>query len=99
MCYGSKQQVSNIVKKYVRREGGVDWVIGRDFWEFISGDLGCIDEIFQIIGEVGDNFQDEKGQSLREIIAEKTEELTEQFIETYGTATESIWDKLLERNS
>jgi len=63
MCYGSKQQVSNIVKKYVKREGGVDWVTGRDFWEFISGDLRCLDEIYQIIGEVGDNFQDEKGQS------------------------------------
>jgi len=36
MCYGSKQQVSNIVRQYVEQEGGINWLSGREFWEFIS---------------------------------------------------------------
>jgi hypothetical protein len=29
MCYGNKEQVSSIVRKYVEQEGGVEWITGR----------------------------------------------------------------------
>jgi hypothetical protein len=53
MCYGSRDQVSSIVLKYVAEEGGVEWLAGREFWEFISGDPNCVDEIYAIAAEVG----------------------------------------------
>lgn len=46
MCYGSQEQVSSIVRQYVEREGGIGWVTGRHFWEFISDDPRCIDEVY-----------------------------------------------------
>lgn len=41
MCYGSKEQVSSVVRKYVEHEGGISWLSGREFWEFISDVPEC----------------------------------------------------------
>jgi hypothetical protein len=95
MCYGSKEQVSSIVRKYVQ----VDWLVGREFWEFISGDPNCIEEIYGIAAEVGRNFQDESGQTLAEVVANKIDELEEDFIEMYGKDGEEMWRNLLVENS
>lgn len=58
MCYGNPEQVSSIVKRYV----GIDFMIGRQFWEFISGDPNCIDEIFEIAAEVSNTFRGPEGE-------------------------------------
>ncbi len=100
MCYGSRNQVSSIVRKYVEREGGVEWKCGREFWEFISDDPRCIAEIYEIAAEVGRTFKDpEKGQTLSEVINQKISELTEEFEKEYGKGGRKMWRKLLEKNS
>ena len=52
MCYGTREQVMSTVKKY----SGVDWLAGREFWEFISEDPNCIDEIYEIAAEVNEIY-------------------------------------------
>ncbi len=99
MCYGSKARVSSIVKKYVQREGGVDWISGREFWEFISDDPQCMEEIYEIAAHIGRTFKDPKGQSLCEVIEAKIEQLTKEFEKIYGKSGSSMWRKLLEDNS
>jgi len=99
MCYGNKERVSSIVRKYVQEEGGVDWISGREFWEFLSDDPDCIEEIYQIAAEVGREFRDPAGKSLSEILETKTEELTPEFENLYGKAGETMWSNLLQRNS
>ncbi|MHA1578487.1 MAG: PmeII family type II restriction endonuclease [Candidatus Freyarchaeota archaeon] len=99
MCYGSKQQVSSIVKKYVQEEGGINWIAGREFWEFISDDLRCLEEIYEIAAEVGRTFRDPDGRSLSEVIDSKVEELVEEFESIYGKSGERMWRNLLEFNS
>ncbi len=99
MCYGSKRQVSSIVRKYVEEEGGVEWKTGREFWEFISEDPNCIDEIYDIAAEVGEEFSDAQGQTLSEILDAKIEELERQFEDLYGKSGSSMWQNLLKRNS
>jgi len=99
MCYGSKAQVSSIVRKYVQEEGGVDWISGKDFWEFISDDPQCIKEIYEIAAEVGRRFKDSKGQSLSKVIKEKIDELTDEFEKKYGKSGDTMWKRLLEDNS
>lgn len=99
MCYGSREQVSSIVRKYVYDEGGVNWLSGREFWEFISDDPHCIDEIYQIAAEVGKGFKGPDGQSLSEALESKIEELTAQFEALYGKSGDAMWDSLLEYNS
>jgi len=99
MCYGSKAQVSSIVKKYVQEEGGVDWISGRDFWEFISDDSQCLEEIYEIAAEVGRTFKDPKGESLSEVIEKKIAELNKAFEKKYGKGGKAMWERLLENNS
>ena len=99
MCYGSKEQVSSIVKKYVQEEGGIDWITGREFWEFISGNPKCLEEIYEIAGEIGRTFKDSQGQSLSEVIENKIQELTKEFEKIYGKSGKNMWKKLLENNS
>ncbi len=99
MCYGSKSQVSSIVQRYVKEEGGVDWITGREFWEFISDDPDCIDEIYLITREAAEEFIDAQGQTLSEILDNKIEELKRQFEDVYGTGGSAMWDNLLKNNS
>lgn len=99
MCYGSKERVSSIVKKYVQEEGGIDWVSGREFWEFISGDPECLGEIYKIAADVGKTFKDKKGQSLAEILEAKVNELIAEFVKIYGKSGNPMWEKLLAHNS
>ncbi len=99
MCYGSKEQVSSIVQKYVKQEGGVDWLSGHDFWEFISDASDCIEEIFQIAAEVGENFQSSDGRTLAQVLEDKARKLCEEFRQLYGDGGEEMWKRLLARNS
>lgn len=95
MCYGTRAQVMSTVTKY----SGVDWLIGRQFWEFISDDASCIDEIYEIATEVGDTFRDAQGQTLSEVLDAKIKELQQQFEDMYQKSGTEMWEKLLYRNS
>ncbi|MBC7233335.1 MAG: hypothetical protein H5T68_08875 [Chloroflexi bacterium] len=99
MCYGSKQQVSNIVRQYVEEEGGISWMTGRDFWEFISDDPECIIEIYRIAAQVGEEFRNAFGQTLSDILEAKIDELQGQFEELYGKSGDIMWENLLRLNS
>lgn len=99
MCYGSKARVSSIVRKYVQEEGGIDWISGREFWEFISDDPQCLEEIYEVVANVGSRFTDLKEQSLSEVIRTKIQELTNEFEKVYGRSGIDMWKNLLEDNS
>jgi hypothetical protein len=99
MCYGNKARVSSIVRKYVQEEGGVDWISGREFWEFVSDDPQCLEKIYKIAADVGRTFKDPKGNSLSEVIEGKIQELTKEFEKIYGKSGSSMWRQLLEGNS
>lgn len=95
ICYGTAKQVMSTVKKY----SGVDWLVGREFWHFISDDPDCIDEIYELAAKVGETFRDAHGQTLAKIVETKIKELQRQFEEMYGKSGTSMWKKLLDGNS
>lgn len=95
MCYGTREQVMSTVKKY----SDVDWLVGREFWKFISDDDSCIAEIYDLAKQVGDTFRDAKGENLSEILDSKTRELAEEFVKRYGRGGAEMWKKLLDGNS
>ncbi len=95
MCYGTREQVMSTVKKY----SDVDWLIGSEFWEFISDDPTCLDEIYAIAGEVGRTFRDAHGQRLSEILEDKIVELAREFESLYGAGGSAMWENLLDKNS
>ena len=95
MCYGSQERVSSIVKKYV----GVDWLVGKEFWEFVSGQPDCVLEIYKIAARVGATFRDQKGKRLSDIVNQKIKELTLQFENEYGKSGERMWRAILDKNT
>ncbi len=99
MCYGNKEQVSSIVRKYVTQEGGIEWLSGREFRSFLSDEPDCIDVVYDIAGAVAASFRDESGQSLSEVLQSKLEELTKEFERAYGTGGDRMWGELLRRNA
>jgi hypothetical protein len=95
MCYGNEEQVSSIVQRYVQ----VDYLIGREFWEFISGEPDCIEQIYDIAAEVSRTFVDERGRTLTQALEEKADELAGEFERLYPASGPEMWQALLDRNS
>ena len=57
---------------------------GRKFWEFISGEEGCRDEILEIISETAANFQDMDNNSILSITNKKINYIEEELCDKYG---------------
>lgn len=95
MCYGTSEQVMSTVKKY----SSVDWLVGRQFWEFVSDDPNCVDEIYAIADEVGKTFRDAQGQILSQVLEAKIEELQRQYEAMYSHSGNEMWTKLLKGNT
>jgi hypothetical protein len=92
MTYGNSEMVSSIVRKYSQ----VDWIIGREFWSFISEDEGSAKEIFNLIREL-DTEGDDTDIAFSEYLDQKISELSEQIIDKYGDG-EDMWEQLFEDN-
>ena len=96
-AYGTKDQISGVVRGYVERQG-IRVIAGREFWEFISDDPRCIDEVYAIAAEVARDFRDERGQSLAEVLKETEARLAKEFDDQYGSGLQ-MWTTLINRNS
>jgi len=94
MTYGNPERVSGIIKGY----SAVDWLVGREFWEFISDDPHCAEEIFKIIAEVAEEFVPDKGAPYPVRYQEKIEELTQAIKARYGDGGEDMWERLFRDN-
>jgi hypothetical protein len=95
MCYGNEEQVSSIVHRYV----SVDYLIGREFWHFISDEPNCIDQIYDIAAEVSRTFRDEEGRTLSQALEDKADDLAREFEQFYAASGTEMWQSLLDRNS
>jgi len=92
MCYGDENSVSNIVKKYMNE---VKYLVGKNFWEFISGDNDCENKILNIAKEIGTNYKDIKGNSLHLIIENKVKYVEKQLKNLFGEDQKSFWNNIL----
>ena len=91
----NEEQVSSIVHRYVQ----VDYLIGREFWEFISDEPDCIDQIYEIAAEVSRTFRDAEGRTLTQALDDKADELADEFGQLYSASGPEMWQSLLDRNS
>lgn len=93
MCYGNEASVSNIVKSYMSE---VKRLVGKDFWEFISGDPKCQREILTIAKMVGKDYKDKKGNSLNDVMCRKITYVEDELTKLYGKDKEIFWKNVLE---
>jgi hypothetical protein len=95
ICYARPEQISPIVKAETQARG-VELKIGREFWEFVSGDPACLDEILELAGEAGDAVEATFGGA----VDKKHKELVAEFSARYGaTLDKTAWAKFLSDNS
>lgn len=95
MTYGKRKRVSSIIQRYSE----VDWLIGREFWTFISDDDEFAKELFKLIVDVADDVADaHKEKTYSQRFQEKVDEVAEEIKKKYGDGGEEMWQKLFEDN-
>ncbi len=95
MTYGRRGRVNSIIQRYSH----VSWLMGREFWEFISDDPDCAKKIFEIACEVAENFKPSGvALSYRQLKLPKMKELAEAIQKKYGRDEAEMWKNLFEDN-
>ncbi len=92
MTYGKRERVNSIIQRYSQ----VNWLIGAEFWEFISEDPECAHRIFEIAGEASSEVP-EGEKPFHERYRDKITELANQIRKKYGEGP-GIWERLFSDN-
>lgn len=87
MCYGNDEMIGSIVKKHM---DGVQLLIGRQFWDFLSGDSSCYDQILQIATRVDKNYMDPDVGSLEQVMKQKIDDLDNEIKKIYPNTNDML---------
>ncbi len=68
--------------------------LGRKFWQFLSGEEKCRDEILKIVRETANNFQDIDKKSIASITEKKVIEIEKKLSSKYGNNENEFWTNL-----
>ena len=70
--------------------------IGKDFWQFISGDKNCRNEVFELIQDEASKFsKSDDYDSIYDALIKQSESLEEYLSEMYGSDPKKFWKNLL----
>ena len=97
ICYGNKDTLklsfSNNLRIALRNE---KIYIGKDFWQFISGDKNCRDKVLELIQDEALKFsKSDDHNSIYDALIKLSESLEEHFSEMYGDDPKKFWKNLL----
>ena len=96
ICYGNKKMIGPIVKKYT---SGIQLLVGRHFWDFVSDNPNYYNQILKIAIRVDKNYVDPNVGSLRHVMEQKIDNLDEEIKRIYANTGNSIWNDILEDTS
>ncbi len=92
-CYGDEDLMGSIVKKHMRN---VQVLIGRPFWDFVSGHPNCYDQILKIAYKVDKNYVDPDVGSLKQVMGQKIGSLEKEIKKIYVNDADGIMNDILE---
>ena len=97
ICYGNKDTLklrfSNNLRTALRNE---KIYIGKDFWQFISGDKNCRNEVLELIQDEASKFsKSDDYDSIYDVLIKQSESLEEYLSEMYGNDPKKFWKNLL----
>ena len=93
MCYGNEDAVSSVVKTHMNN---VKRLVGKEFWAFISGDPNCRKKILTIAKELGDNYKDQNGNSINNLIELKIKYVEKELKKLYGNEQQAFWKNIFQ---
>ena len=93
ICYGSvntlKLRFGNSIRTALKNE---KIFIGKDFWQFISGDKDCRDKVLAIIEDEAQKFaESDEYDSIYDTLLKQSEALDEYLSEMYGDDPKKFW--------
>jgi Type II restriction endonuclease EcoO109I len=97
VCYGRPDQISPIAKKELQNRG-VGLKVGQEFWEFISGDPDCLENVMEIAAEAAEGSAG-GDLTFAERVEKKLADLVSDFESRYGSKLDDAWDNFLADNS
>ena len=97
ICYGNKDTLKLSFGKILRTGLKNEKIyIGKDFWQFISGDKNCRDQVLAIIEDEALKFsKSDNYDSIYDALIKQSESLEEHFSEMYGSDSKKFWENLL----
>lgn len=98
VCYARPDQISGIAKQELQSRG-VALKVGREFWEFISGDPDCMAELLELARDAAERVSAET--KFADDVEAKVQELATEFDAKYGSdlTDAAVWEKFLADNS
>jgi hypothetical protein len=93
ITYGNASRANSFTRALMTR---FQVLFGRDFWDFLSGDPNCMDEIYRLSIRIAMTYRPPKTQiTLQQLLDDKIDEITHQWEATYGSFGPQMWDNLL----
>ena len=91
MCYGNNDVLSSIIKSKLKE---IKYLVGKEFWEFISGDKNCRDEIIKTMYDTANQFQDLEKRNVNKVRNKKINEFEEALQDRFGKNPNKFWENL-----
>jgi len=99
ICYGRSDQVQAMVVAELAGRG-IQLLVGREFWKFLSGDPGCMNELLELARVAAEEVPPGEKLSFADRIDRKLDQLVGAFEDRYGTdMTPEAWLSFLADNS
>ena len=97
ICYGNKDTLKLSFGKILRTGLKNEKIyIGKDFWQFISGDKNCRNEVLELIQDEALKFsKSDDYDSIYDALIKQSESLEEHLSEMYGSDPKKFWKNLL----
>ena len=97
ICYGNKDTLKLSFGKILRTGLKNEKIyIGKDFWQFISGDKNCRNEVLELIQDEASKFsKSDDYDSIYDALIKQSESLEEHLSEMYGSDPKKFWKNLL----
>lgn len=96
VCYGRAEQISPIARGELTNRG-VGLRVGREFWEFISGNPDCMADVLELAGAAASSADE---APFAERVERRLDALAADFMIRYGrTLDDDTWARFLADNS
>ena len=97
ICYGNKDTLKLSFGKILRTGLKNEKIyIGKDFWQFISGDKNCRDQVLELIQDEALKFsKSDDYDSIYDALIKQSESLEEHLSKMYGSDPKKFWKNLL----
>ena len=90
ICYGNEDSLNTFFLKSGLKDEKI--IIGRKFWEFISGDKNCRDKILEIIEDEALKFsKSDDNDTIYDTLTKTSEDMAEYLRDMYGNDPKKFW--------